>query len=982
MSRRLVYGRLLVSGCVACVVCVVACVVPVLACASFVVKPGSFSVVPSSVQAGAHADLTTSFAFVQSEAGPAGTREGPGNVGGLLRGASVVLPVGFAGYPANLKTCAPIQLLAEKCPAASQVGVLEVNVQRGETKFTFKGPVENMTPGSNQTAAFGFNFLHVISGVIGLRLGPDYRVHAEAHDIVSPEVLSQSLTVWGVPADASHDKQRTLTCFQVESVFEHCESPYDEKFAANGELGVPESEFPGVSVPENPVPYLVNPTECTGKPLTAELEGVESWEGERSPEREAGVGPLTGCSSLRFSPTVSLAPEVSQASSPSGYEVGLKVPQSEGAESLATSDLEDTVVRLPRGVVLSPSAATGLGVCTEAEVGLGNEQPVACPDSSKLGTVSVVTPALAKELKGALYLGDPGAPGPITGPPFTLYLTFEGNGVLVKIRGAGVPDPVTGQITTVFDHNPELPFSELKLHMSGGSRAALANPSACGAYYAEAHLTPWASPSIADVLTQSAPFEITGCGSARFAPSFVAGVLSNQAGGYSTFRTTFGREDTDQRLGGLTLTTPPGLSGNLSNVPLCPEPQASEGTCPEASRIGEVTAAAGPGPEPVYTTAGKVFLTGPYNGAPFGLTIDASEHAGPFDLGTGPCDCEVVRASVSVDPHTAQLSVSSGALPTIKDGVPLQVKSVDVDINKPGFMFNPTSCEPLSVNGTLSSTEGMSAPVSSHFQVTNCAALAFQPSFKVSTSGKASRLNGTSLDVLLSFPNKPQGSEANIRKVKVELPKQLPSRLTTLQKACIAAVFEANPANCPTTSVVGYAKAVTPILPVPLTGPAYFVSHGGEAFPSLIVVLQGYGVTIELNGTTFISKAGITSSTFSTVPDVPVGAFELYLPQGRYSALTANTNLCAPTTTKTVKKRVTLRSHGRTTHPLRSVKQRVPAKLVMPTEFVAQNGAEIHRNTTIQVTGCAKPKTTKKKTTTGKTHKTHKARRAWRGAGR
>jgi len=377
-------------------------------------------------------------------------------------------------------------------------------------------------------------------------------------------------------------------------------------------------------------------------------------------------------------------------------------------------------------------------------------------------------------------------------------------------------------------------------------------------------------------------------------------------------------------------------------VPLCPEPEAAQGTCPETSRIGEVTAAAGPGPEPVYTTAGKVFLTGPYHGAPFGLTIDASEHAGPFDLGSGACDCEVVRAAVAVDPHTAQLTVTSDPLPTIKDGVPLQVKSVNVDVNRPGFMFNPTSCDAMGVTGSMSSIEGMSAPVSSPFQVTNCAALAFQPAFKVTTSGKTSKANGASLDVRLSFPSKPQGSEANIRKVKVELPRQLPSRLTTLQKACVASVFEANPANCPAASIVGYAKAITPILPVALTGPAYFVSHGGEAFPSLIIVLQGYGVTVELTGSTFISKAGITSSTFSTVPDVPVGSFELYLPQGKYSALTANTSLC-----------------------------KVKGGLRMPTEFVSQDNTVIRQSTPIAVTGCPKAI---------KARKAHRARRARRAA--
>ncbi len=260
-----------------------------------------------------------------------------------------------------------------------------------------------------------------------------------------------------------------------------------------------------------------------------------------------------------------------------------------------------------------------------------------------------------------------------------------------------------------------------------------------------------------------------------------------------------------------------------------------------------------------------------------------------------------------------------------------------MNVDRPGFTFNPTNCNPKTITGTIYSTEGASSPVSVPYQVTNCAILKFAPKFAVSTSGMTSRANGASLHVNLSYPNAPQDTQANIARVKVELPKQLPSRLTTLQKACSSAQFEANPAGCPVASIVGHAKAITPLVPVPLEGPAYFVSHGGEAFPSLVLVLQGYGVTIDLVGTTFIDKAGITSSTFKTVPDAPVGSFELTLPQGQFSALAANGNLCKD-------------------------------KLSMPTEFVAQNGAEIHETTKIEVTGCGKAKHAKK----GKKSSKHK----------
>jgi len=391
-----------------------------------------------------------------------------------------------------------------------------------------------------------------------------------------------------------------------------------------------------------------------------------------------------------------------------------------------------------------------------------------------------------------------------------------------------------------------------------------------------------------------------------------------QAGGFTPYLTTFTRSDVDQSMQRVSVKLPPGLLGSLAGLPLCGEAQANAGTCSQTSEIGSVTAGAGDGPTPLYVTGGKVFMTGPYEGAPFGLSVVVPAKAGPFDLGT-----VVVRAKVEVDPHTAQLTVTTDPLPQIVGGVPVNLRLVNVTIDRPNFTFNPTDCNPMGITGSMTGGQGAVAALSNHFQVTNCGALGFKPKFSVSTSGKTSRANGASLDAKLVYPK--NAGQANIAKVKVALPKQLPSRLTTLQKACLAATFEANPAGCPAASRIGTATATTPILPVPLAGPVYFVSHGGEAFPDLVIVLQGYGVTVDLVGTTFISKAGITSTTFKTVPDVPVGTFELKLPEGRYSALAANGNLCL-------------------------------SKLAMPTAFVAQDGTEIHESTPIAVSGCSKHK--------------------------
>ena len=644
-----------------------------------------------------------------------------------------------------------------------------------------------------------------------------------------------------------------------------------------------------------------------------------------------------------------------------------KLDIAEGEIPLSPPALKNAVVTFPKGIVVSPSAADGLGACSPAQIGLvGSEPPrfdlsePACPESSKLGTVEIDTPLLAKPLFGTAYLAEQ------DNNPFhslvALYLAVDDptTGIVVKLAGRVDLNPVTGQLTATFDNNPQLPFSHFKLNLKDGPRAPLSNPSACGTYTTTSDLTPWSTPYTPDA-TPTSSFQITSCANqGSFSPSFNAGTASSQAGAFSPFTLSFARTDPEQELGAITIHTPPGLLGMVSQVPLCPEPQASQGTCSTASQIGHVATTVGPGPDPLSVPqAGQpqdpVYLTGPYKGAPFGLSIAVPAVAGPFNLGT-----VVVRATIDVDPSTAALSITTDPLPHILDGIPLQIRTIGAVIDRSGFIFNPTNCNPLAIGATIGSLQGASSTVSSRFQAASCASLQFKPAFAVSASGKTSKADGASLTAKVSYPSAAQGSEANIAAVKVDLPKQLPSRLTTLKKACTNAQFEANPAACPAASKIGYATVTTPLLPVPLTGPAIFVSHGGEAFPSLTMVLQGYGVTVDLVGSTFINKAGITSTTFQTVPDTPFNTFELTLPQGKYSALGANGNLCKPTKTVTVKKKVTVKVHGRKRTVTRSVKQTVAEPLTMPTEFVAQNGAELKQDTHISVTGCPKAKPAKK----------------------
>jgi hypothetical protein len=891
-------------------------------------------------QAGSHP-----FAFTTAIALREGTSEGkPVSAGGAPKDVEVSLPPGLVGDPEAMPFCSQQKFsenfafvgVGNECPADTQVGVVSLDV----SGITYAGPVYNIVPPQGTPAEFGFTILgSPIILIPRVRTGSDYGISVSFTSIPQGFTLIHGgVTLWGVPADPAHNRQRG-ECYQYNVEVEDGRHPEFKECPA--------------STPEKP--FLSLPTSCNG-PLTVSAR-VDSYEepGVYATDSTEMRG-LTGCDHLDFSPRVVVEPEPAQAASPSGLSVEIQVPQSyDNPEGLAEANLKDTTVTLPAGVAVNPSAGDGLAGCSEEQIGLHDDIEEACPEASKVGEVEIRTPLLPRALTGGVFLAQQGNLAGNGSNPFrsllALYIVVKDpySGTLVKIAGEVKPDTVTGQLVTTFLNNPQVPFDSLRLSFFGGPRAALVNPPLCGTYTTSTEMAPWsggasASPSASFAIT-SGPGGAACASSQSFTPGLVSGTQSNQAGGFSPFSLTFDRSDAEQNMGRIQVTTPPGLLGTLANVALCPESQASQGACGSDSLIGHVTVGVGAGSNPFYVT-GSVYLTASYNGAPYGLAFVVPAVAGPLNLGT-----VIVRAAVNVDPHTAALTVTSEPLPQILQGVPLHIRAVNVTLDRERFIFNPTNCNAMAIQATMSSALGGSYPVATHFQATNCAALSFHPKFSVSTSGKTSRANGASLDARLLEPNvggqpilATNGGEANIARVKVELPKALPSRLTTLQKACTAQTFEANPANCPAASLVGYAKATTPLLPVGLSGPAYFVSHGGEAFPSLIVVLQGYGVRVDLVGATFISKQGITSSTFGAVPDVPVSSFELYLPEGPYSALAANGNLCTK-------------------------------KLAMPTEMVSQNGIVIHQSTPIQLTGCAKAKA-KKKAASSKAHK------AARGTGR
>jgi hypothetical protein len=628
------------------------------------------------------------------------------------------------------------------------------------------------------------------------------------------------------------------------------------------------------------------------------------------------------------------------------------------------------------GIASQPPEARSLVVATTQRAGGAprfSDTAPECPNASKIGTVEVTTPLLNHPLPGSVYLAAQ------EDNPFlsllAIYIVVDDpqSGAIVKLAGHVEPDPVTGRLTTTFDNNPQLPFEDLKLDLFGGPRAPLVTPAACETAITTSELEPWSHKPAAgeeagtpDAIASSSFAINQGCGAAGFSPLFTAGTTNNQAGAYSPFVMSFSRKDSEQDFRGLEETLPPGLLAKLAGVRLCGGAEADTGSCPGESQIGTVTVAAGVGLDPVYVP-GTVYLTGPYNGGPFGEVVEVPAIARPFDLDEDGRPV-VVRGSIRVNPSTAQATVLSDPFPTILRGIPLRVRSVSVTLDRPGFVFNPTNCSPLAVTGTLTSTAGANARVSSPFEAANCASLPFKPSFTVSTQAKTSKADGASLTVKIAQ----RPGEANIQKVDLQLLLVLPARLTTLQKACTEAQFTANPAGCPEASDIGMATAVTPVLNAPLTGPAYLVSHGSAAFPDVEFVLQGKdGVQIVLDGKTNIKK-GITYSKFETVPDAPIGSFETVLPESPHSALAGNGSLCAPTKTVTMTERVTRRVHGHVKRVSVKVKKSVAEPLQIPTTITAQNGAVLTPNTKIGVTGCPKAKTPAKKKKVRKTTKAKK----------
>ncbi len=974
---------------------------------AFEVEDQGLSIVPEQeggaldTHAGSHPfQLTTNFALNQT----ADTLHPPA----LPRDLKFTLPPGLVANAAVFPRCSESQFLtkgpgagqADLCPQESAIGVVVLTLYQtsfaGEAPTqTYPVPVFNLAPRRGEPVRFGFYFAGIAVPIdFSIRTGDDYGATATVSNITQiSNFLAESLTIWGVPGDSVHDASRGWGC--LAGGFYQFEPG----------VGPPPCNTTSQS---NPPPFLTLPTSCA-TPFAASVEGDSwptkadpggialPARGYSLQDKFGRANGLTACDQLPFNPFIEVAPDVQTASTSTGLTVHVRVPQevSTNANGVASSSVKDITVALPDGVAINPSGANGLDACSEAQIGYlpasssppadlhftprlpgstpaieagetGALQPGVnfCSTAAKIGTVDIKSPLLppTQHLTGAVYLASQNE-NPF-GSLIASYIVAEDptSGVLVKLPGE-IHLTETGQIITTFKNNPQLPFEDAELHFFGGDRAPLATPAHCGPYTTTAAFAPWSGGESA---SSSSSFQINSgpnggpCPGSPlpFAPVLTGGNTNVNAGLFSPLTTTITREDGQQDMQSVQLHMPAGLEGILAGVELCPNAQAEAGTCGPESLIGETTVSAGIGSAPVTVTGGKVYLTEKYAGAPFGLSIVNPVKTGPFDLAhdtSNPnqqpaCDCVVVRARIAVDPQSAALTVTTDAsgphaIPRLIDGVPVQIRKVNVTISRERFTFNPTSCSRSALSGSITGAEGATSPVSVPFQLTNCAALKFTPKLTVSTAGQASRANGAGLKFKISYPRGAIGSQSWFNEAKLDIPRQLPARLTTLQQACLSETFETARAKCPAHSIIGHAVVHTPVLPVPLEGPVYFVSYGNLRFPDAVIVLDGYGVHIELHGDTFInSETHVTSATFRNTPDVPFETLEVTIPSGRFSEFGVNL-------------------------PAKAHFSFCGRKLTMPTLFKAQNGLELRQNTRISVTGCHKAKKRKH------AKKTHRSRR-------
>ena len=875
--------------------------------------------------AGAHPfQQIVSFGFPTKDPGDGMTNDGH------PRDFFAELPRGMAGDPAATPVlCAEVELVsAAGCPDESQVGIADVTTLVGSksNNTIFASPLYNMVPPPGAPAELATNvasvgiFVHTMARV---RSESDYGIEAATRDVIAfgqQPIFNLQAQVWGDPSSKALDRAR----------------------GACGEVG---GECP---VDEQKIAFLTMPGECSGEPLLYRVL-ADTWEepAPAFPEHETayeaadGEGDteaalLQGCGELEYEPEIQLRPTTNAGDSPSGLDFSLHQRQEIDKEGRYTAALKDLSLHLPAGLAVNPSQAAGLGACSEAQIGLDGEfegapsfsdAPQSCPDDAKIGTVTALSPLLVQRNEAHEVALDPETEEPLLEPlhgslyiatpfanPFNklvaIYLVIEDRktGIIAKLAGEGQLDPTSGQISVHFKQNPQLPLEDAQAHIFGGARGALTTPPTCGSYTASSQLTPWSAPEGKDAFPEGS-FQISAgaagpcpAGEAGMpnAPAFSAGTLSPQAGAFSPLLLKLSRADGSQRWQRLETSIPEGLAAKLAGVAQCPEAgiaqarsreapnqgvlEQADPSCPAASAIGSFTGAAGSGPTP-FRTSGKIYLAGPYKGAPLSAVAITPAVAGPFDLGA-----VVVRNALYLDPETARVRILSDPLPTILDGVPIDLRSVSIATDRSNFTLNPTSCDPKAFAGTLTSTLGIGAPLSQRFQVGGCKSLPYKPKFSARLSGPIHRGGHPRLRAVISA--KP--GEANTAALSFTLPRSEFIDQGHFRTICTRVQFAAH--ACPAGSVYGFVKAKSPLVDYTLEGPLYLRSSSHK-LPDAVAALSGPpSQPVEIDAVARIdSVKGRLRARTETVPDAPIEKVVISMQGGRKGLFQNSTNICKGT---------------------------------------------------------------------------------------
>lgn len=862
----------------------------------FAIEPGSFAVTPSTLQAGGHPDLTIAFDLAHS------ADDRPFND---VKDTVVNLPPGFVGAASAAPTCTDSQLLVNeeenkpKCPLDSQIGTITADFTIASAlaepaRMTL--PIFNMAPsGQGAPAELGFRAF-VFSQLVPMSIRPeDGGLTISVPDVpLAAEIRAVSITIWGVPAAPGHDAQRGQECLP-ENLLE------GEESCVGG--GNP------ATVAERP--FLYNPTRCGA--ATAGIE-ADSWEEpERWSRAEAEAGPIAGCEHVPFAPSIEARPSSDVAEAPTGLDLSVTVPQSpDEGEAVAASSLGAATVALPEGMTINPASANGLGVCTHEELERETASPAVgrgCPAESKLGTVEIETPLLGETALGSIYMAKPfDAP---SGSRFGLYVLARAptSGVVVELAGRLAPDEGSGRLLVSFDDIPQLPLSHLALHLGLGPRTLLVNPPACGPYAVQADLTPASGPGAPRRVADS--FAIArgarggacpGAGPPPFHPDLSAGSLNPAAGAFSPFFARLRREDGEAQLGGFSLRLPPGLVAGLRGIPLCPDAalaaaraktgagERAEPSCPALSEIGHAQLGAGVGSELAWV-GGEAYLAGPYRGAPLSLALVVPALLGPFDLGTA-----VVREALRVDRRSGGIVLGwpgSDPIPRILDGVPLRLRDLRLDLDRPQFLRNPTSCGPAAVQGTVTGVRGVAGggaetavALRERFQVSGCAALRFAPRLHLRVRGGVRRNGHPALRVVLAQARR---GEAGLAAAAIELPHTELLDPGHVHDVCTRERFAER--RCPPGSAVGFARAFTPLLSGPLKGPVYLRATE-RGLPSLATALHSPGMDLDLSGRLEAVRGGVRIA-LEGVPDAPISKLVLEMRGGKRGLLVNSRDLCA-----------------------------------------------------------------------------------------